>query len=156
VAELQGSWNKPCNSELLETISFSGNSFHYTETSHYDSACKRKLFVIDMAGTYAVSGPATSPSGAQNLDEVFTTATVTPADDAAAKMYNSMSFCDVKNWTVGVAVDLMGKTCRGINYADPHHLDVYKISNGKLFLGNMRAGSMTTRPSSFESMPYAK
>ena len=155
-AELQGSWGKPCSAQLLEAISFSGNSFHYTETSYYDSECKRKMFVIDMTGTYNVSGSASAPAGAQNLDEVFTAATVMPADDAAAKMYNSMSYCGQTNWTAGVPVDLMGKTCRGINYTDPHHNDIYKISNGKLTLGNMRTGSMSTRPSSFESTSYSK
>ena len=155
-AELQGSWNKPCKSELIETISFSGDTFHYTETSHQDSECKKKLFVIDLTGTYTVTGPATSPSGAQNLDEVFTTATITPADDAAAKMYNSMSYCGMKNWTAGEAVDLMGKTCGQIHFTDPHHLDIYKISNGKLSLGNMRSGSMTTRPNAFEPTSYSK
>jgi hypothetical protein len=67
-----------------------------------------------------------------------------------------MSYCGLTNWTAGVPVDLMGKTCRGISYTDPRHYDIYKISGGKLTLGNMTAGSMSTRPNSFESTSYTK
>lgn len=103
----------------------------YTETlTSYSDTCTTKTIELVTTGNYVIGGVVGPQNSALKLDRIMVTYMVIPANSTLADSYNANAFCGITNWTVGVGVNVLGKTCSGsvMPAVGTYYYDIFYIS----------------------------
>ncbi|MNL03911.1 hypothetical protein D3C87_1244600 [compost metagenome] len=142
------------------TVTFSKGTYTQT-TLAYSDLCETPDVEVKEVGKYQLLGPTREDSIMIKLDRTITQYTVKPMAAAVTSAYFSASLCNISNWSLGVAQDVLGKTCNGnvMPTLGQMTYDLYAISenSGDLRFGNIDAittgRSPATRPVALATNP---
>jgi hypothetical protein len=108
---LNGTWAQPCQSGYFRTEIFLGNSATYVERNFSDGACTEPSVVTTSRGEIDLGGAVNTPAGALALDFTFTSVSLKPVTDGAAKVWRERRVCGVSDWRAGEERDVTGLEC---------------------------------------------
>jgi hypothetical protein len=139
-----GTWVTSCfalqaGGTQKRTASFANGTYVETLTNYSDT-CSTKVTELGQTGTYVIGTVLGPDNSAIKLDRKIATYTVRPLTSAIADSYNAVSFCGLTNWTVEVAVNILGRICEGsaMPAIGAYYYDIFRISifeNGKMSFG---------------------
>lgn len=116
---------------------------------------------LAQSGSFTSGGTSIStPAGATSIDATVTAITAVAHTSAAATGFNTGTTCGYSDWAVGVAKNMVGKTCFGTTWTLATSYNVYKISGTALTMGDTSGSNdgstAAKRPTTYESSSYTK
>jgi hypothetical protein len=122
------------------TVLFSNGTYTFT-TLGYSDLCETADVEIREIGSYKIQGPTRDDSIMIKFDRTVSQYSVKPLTATVSSAYFSASLCGVTTWSLGVAQDLLGKTCNTAVMPTLGQVtyDLYAISEGS---GDLRFGIM--------------
>lgn len=128
-----GTWKTGCviKSSIAQNLTASYNSSIYQHSGkiYSDIGCQTESLEIVEAGSYTIQGKSPGTSMIM-LDRVISSMTLKPLSASIANTYNTNNHCGYSDWSVGVAKNVLGRTCSGVLIPSPGavYYDLYSIA----------------------------
>ena len=171
VPDPTGTWVQACRASsgysYQQTNIFTASGFQTGVKFYSDGTCSSLLGTANITGTDLVGAAVPSVGANVNkIDLIANTETITPGAGLAAIALNSISFCGISNWAVGVAQSVKGKTCSydGFSISTNSLYEIMQINGGNMmYLGvpglpgtSTDASSDANRPTTLDTLPFVK
>lgn len=165
---LSGNYVQNCNSGLIRSESFSGAEVIFSEAVHRDHQCSTASFTMRSYGSYSLGKAVEQPSGASEIDFVFTKVTITPDSAELAASYRARMVCGLSNWSESVENEVTGQACdfflTGSPVRAPGSGDlrygIFQLVGDSLYFGALtaerNASSPDRRPLQLDPRPFVR
>ena len=139
--DLAGTWKGGCSaidwaggkSYQVSTIRFSPFGDFDKETALFsDPGCGTGVGRVEEHGTYAALGKSKTVAGANDINFTVLSASITPSDADLTSGLNRSGFCELSDWQVGKASDVLDKDCAGVRrFRGIVIYDIYRIDDDR-------------------------
>lgn len=160
---LEGKWRQDCKNGTLREEIFSGNFATLFEKGFEDSLCSSPSSEFINEGRFVLGNPLPQPNKASEIDFEFLKVSVLLHSANLALTYNQLGMCGIRNWKVGVPIEVTGLTCAFfgsrsvVPKAGEKRYGVYRLMKNYLFFGTLSsefdARTPARRPREYN--PYA-
>jgi hypothetical protein len=166
--ELDGTWRQDCSRGFQREEKFQGGSAAYTERNFRDLECSKPAVETISRGAISLGGTVALPSGARELDFSFSSVSLKPLDERAAKEYRERILCGFRDWRANEEKLVTGRECDFFGLGSvvripaegDRRFGVVKVSGEGLFFGMLSperdAGSPDRRPRELDPSPYRR
>lgn len=163
---LEGKWRQDCKNGTMREEVFSGNLATLTEMAFEDSLCSSPSSEFINEGRFVLGNLLPQPNKASEIDFEFLKVSVVIHSMPLASTYSQIGMCGIRDWKVGVPIEITGLTCAffGSRSTVPKlgekRYGVYRVLKSYLFFGALStefdARTPARRPREYNPFAFVK
>jgi len=138
---ISGDWQSECSkTSIIPNFKSQSERYHFGDDGTFqkkfyfysDENCQNPSFVRQEDGTLTLHGSATPKEGIVT-DFSFTKVSIIPDNKGAVTILNSLDYCGVNSYAIGVATDVTAQSsntlCKGVKHTPRTTYDIIKLTD---------------------------